>query len=251
MAKSLVLPEIKITKQLDPSKYIQVPNALGFRSSFRGKQRVPVISRVQEFNGIDFDNTHKAIYQDSGGVLQMSPPRIFIPHLINVSQAYYSNGEHKLHHSAGEALSDDEVKKLYKKIFTDSWIWLNASFKFRKEEGKLQSYLLTYYVGEDKEGNSELKSKESKLEKCLMDDMNDVNLNLGNFTKQGLPKQQKGLTQEDNLGKNICFYSPSNNSVARFLANSDRAGLYCDRNPSDSVDELGVFAYAEGVVETN
>ena len=247
MDKRLILPNI--TRKLDHSKYIQVPNALGFRSSFRGKQRVPVISRVQEYNGNTFEDTHKAIYQDRVGVLQMSPPAIFVPHLINVSKAHKSNGEYKLYNAVGEPLSDSEVKSLYNNLFTKCWTWLNAGFEFKKEERKLQRYFLHYKVKEDKDRNLELDVKKSELEKCLMKSDVLISPLINNFNNQGLPKLSVVLNEDYEIGKNIYFDKPENNCVAWFSANSGRADLNCNRDPSYSNSALGVFAYAEGVAE--
>lgn len=247
--KSLTLPEIKITRSLNPEEYIQVPNALGFRSSFRGKVKLPVISRVQEYNGMNFEDTHKAIYENTGSVLRMPSPSIFVPHLINVSQAHKSNGEHKLYNAAGETLSDAEVKELYKELFEDSWVWLNAGFEFKKQEGKLQRYLLNYQMEEGKKGSLELKSKTSKLEKCLMKDDVLVPLSLDSFNSQGLPRQRILLAENYKVGENIPFFYSRNNSVAGFDAVSGWAVLYCCRDPSGSNSGLGVFVYAEGVAK--
>ncbi|MBI2452556.1 hypothetical protein HYV50_05805 [Candidatus Pacearchaeota archaeon] len=71
------------------------------------------------------------------------------------------------------------------------------------------------------------------LEKCLM---KDRNIDLNSFNKQGLPTRK---------GTDFFYYSPRENYVARFGANSDGADLYCGRSPGDSSSSLGVFACAE------
>lgn len=51
----------------------------------------------------------------------------------------------------------------------------------------------------------------------------------------------KSRKQEYKQGKNIYYWYPRKNSVARFYAGSGRALLYCYGNSSGSDPTLGVF----------
>ena len=72
--------------------------------------------------------------------------------------------------------------------------------------------------------------------------MKDHRVDLASFNKQGLP------TKEGN-DFNYWFPRSNNNSVARFGANSDRAGLVCNGYPQFSDSALGVFVCAEGAAK--
>ena len=78
------------------------------------------------------------------------------------------------------------------------------------------------------------------LEQCVMEDY-VVDLE---FNKQGFPVR-KSNEQDYIRGKNIKFWYPRKDSVARFYANSYGAILLCVRYPSDSNEGLGVFACAK------
>jgi hypothetical protein len=51
-----------------------------------------------------------------------------------------------------------------------------------------------------------------------------------------------GLPKSDVPNGDLYYYKPANGRVAWFSAYSGRAGLYCNRDPSDSSDSLGVRA---------
>ena len=102
--------------------------------------------------------------------------------------------------------------------------WSDAYFE-QREDGL---YILT--------GN---KTKAEKLDEAtLMEDRTPgISLDswLENPTNHGLPRKnvKKG---------NLYYWHPRNGIVARFDADSDRTGLFCDRFPSDRVAYLGVRA---------
>ena len=108
--------------------------------------------------------------------------------------------------------------------------WLDANFKVEKNE----LYLLT-----------ENESKKEKLEDCLMEDKNlgillEDWINGKNISSQGLPN--KNISSG-----NLYYWYPrsDNNSVARFIANGDRADLDCNRYPFFTGSNLGVRAVKE------
>jgi hypothetical protein len=103
--------------------------------------------------------------------------------------------------------------------------WIDALFE-EKEDGM---YVLT--------GN---KSKEKKLEPCLME---DSKISLDNYvqdshTKQGMPskKVQSG---------DLYFEAPTNGAVAFYAYNSS-ASFSCGRDPSSRISNLGVRAVYAG-----
>ncbi len=110
--------------------------------------------------------------------------------------------------------------------------WLDADFKYLT--GKLW-----IYSSHTLDGNGKLiPNYREKLESCLMEDATpgiDFDYWLKNATKQGLPPK-------NNSSGDLYYWCPDkdNNSVARFVADSDGAGLYCDGNPTFTDSSLGV-----------
>ena len=111
--------------------------------------------------------------------------------------------------------------------------WLDADFKLENNE------LFMYYHEFD--SNGKIIPQKIKLDNTtlMQDKTPGISLDswLTDATSQGLPK--KGITNGD-----LYYWFPrsNNNSVARFLADSDRANLDCNWIPSGSYDNLGVRA---------
>ncbi|MBI2673585.1 hypothetical protein HYX19_04950 [Candidatus Woesearchaeota archaeon] len=124
---------------------------------------------------------------------------------------------------------DDEFQKTYKDITEEGnqgrAEWLDADFKV------INGVLHINY--NHRAVNGELKPQNSEpLESCLME---DCNVNLTNFNRQGLPTKK---------GVDFFYLFPrqDNNSVVRFGTNSVGAYLYCNVNPRDLDASIGVRA---------
>ncbi len=93
-------------------------------------------------------------------------------------------------------------------------------------------------------GNGEVVAQEiERLEGHLMKDKDPgISLEhwLNNPTKQGLPQENSGQGDLD-------YWHPKDRAVARFYADSVRAGLDCNGNPGYSGSVRGVFACAENL----
>ena len=103
--------------------------------------------------------------------------------------------------------------------------WLDAYFIYKNDE---------MYIAYDHRlvGNTLRPSHTQKLEDCLEE---EEYIDLMSANSQGLPTK-KVKKQE------IYYYPPSKNTIARFVANSGRADLYCFGNPSYADAALGVRA---------
>ena len=108
--------------------------------------------------------------------------------------------------------------------------WLNARFV---EHNKGFKNLGIETLELDSSGNA--RKKTEPLEQCLWEDcFADIN----SFNKQGLLTKPYGSGYEQ--GKNVHFYYPREESVARFDAGSGGAGLLCGRYPDYSSSSRGV-----------
>jgi hypothetical protein len=148
-------------------------------------------------------------------------------------------------------ISKSETRELWDYISSTSnrpkgvcWTWLDALFKADRVKGL---YMETDHRVVMQAGNKVLKGAGVSLDSHLTNTDGLVDLS---FNKQGLAttKSQKSNYAQ---GKNIYFWYPRENAVARFVANSDGAYLYCYRYPSYSNSSLGVFACAEGTPQKN
>ena len=134
--------------------------------------------------------------------------------------------------SLGDA-SKQEIESILDNILTvrSPWRaeWLDA--KFEKKDRLYINY-------NHRTINDKLQAQNSEpLESCLMEDCWADVLN-GN--KQGLPTRELAQNQRE-----IYYWHPKENYVARFGAGSGRADLDCNRDPSDSSASLGVFSVCE------
>ena len=217
-------PNLNVQNNINKSDYIVIPNT------------DILISREELYKGKTWNDAHYAL-QENG--LFMPTPAIFMDYFLKVKEA--EEGKISLNYSDGNPLNKKEAKNLWKYLTTNfdngCWTWLDSLFK--KEKNKW--YIYTDHKVVKKNNNKELAGNKNELEQCLREDAY-VTLD---FNKQGLPKTRSS-NQNYQQGNNIYFYHPKENSVARFNAYLDRAGLNCVGDPSDSISVLGVFACARG-----
>ena len=219
------------------SKFIQV----GINGIY-GKPVVISPFEMEGYNNKNYNNTHRMLLRNG---LYMPTPFIFMTHFKNVMDAIQGRG--KLLYADGTEVEEELKVDIYKHLTEDfkdayggenpgAWTWLNAQF----EEG--DEWKLKTVIGID-EAKKKLKIKTETLESFLEEDCL-VDLS---FNSQGLPKPDaRSVSQEYKKRKNIYFYQPQDNAVARFNANSDGARLNCNGNPSVRDASLGVFGCAEG-----
>ena len=127
---------------------------------------------------------------------------------------------------------EQEYQELYNEIteVRSPWRanWLDAYFEKRKDG----FYILTAN-----------KKKAEKLENCLMKNKTpgislEQWISSTNITSQGLPSPN--IDDGD-----LYYWCPENGKVARFFADSGRAGLNCFRDPDYRDSNLGVFGVAD------
>ncbi len=109
--------------------------------------------------------------------------------------------------------------------------WLDAKFNV---EPQTSSSFISYDHRLQSDGTLKPEVNMEKLENHVKD---NCWIDESSFNKQGLPTKKSSK-------QNLYYWGPSNNSVAGFVANSDRAYLYCCRIPSNSYSALGVRATA-------
>ncbi len=148
-------------------------------------------------------------------------------------------GKLKLYNVSGKEIDKQTLKNYFNDIYAvkSPWRaeWIDTDFKV--EDRKL--YLKDNHIL-DKNGNL-ISSRTKELQKntLMKDKVSGISLTdfLTNPTQQGLPRK---TTKKGEL----YYWNPlsDNNSVAWFSADSSRAGLGCDRSPSDRNANLGVRA---------
>ena len=137
---------------------------------------------------------------------------------------------------------------LYERLTADCWI--NLATYFKKDDQGHFCIETSYCAATENKfeglfGNS-VQSIVSPLEKCIMNANGClIDLNPRSFNKQGLAIK-KSTYQGYQRGKHIHFYSPIDDAVARFYADSVRADLDCYGVPQYSVASLGVLVCTEG-----
>ena len=139
-----------------------------------------------------------------------------------------SRNKKNLYNGKGEKVDSRVLEVLYNEIWgkRDPWRaeWLDT--RFVEEQG-------TLYVEHghtlDASGNLVYVHKEP-LEECLK---SNNYFSIRSINRQGLPTK---TSSKDTY----YFGDPSNGSVARFVADSGRAGLVCDWYPQDADAGLGV-----------
>lgn len=209
-----VYTEKAIIKIQNPENYIQIPDTN------------TVIAINETHNNMNYENTHKAVLTDGFFIPTLD---LWSKHLTSVIEAY--KGNTTLYDAKGNPFPQDKLAKLYGELTRNCWAWLNARFPKGNGFNNLDLETITGI----NQGN--LVTKIEPLEECLMQDCY-VTLD---FTSQGLPIKELPI-QEYIQGENILYWHPIENSVARFLASSDWAGLLCNRLPQYSDSVLGVRA---------
>jgi len=225
------------------AKYIQV--------GINGIHGQPVVIspyELDDFNNKTYDDTHVKLIESD---LYMPTPKIFRTHFNNVVAAH--KGERNLLHADGTQVHQGVVTEMFRHMtqaYIDIyktgqggvWTWLNA--RFVKGDGHNELDLETVVGIGKKKGKFEV--DKVKLAPYLISDC-FVDLS---FNNQGL-SSSRSPQEKYKKGENIYFYYPRKDCVARFVADSDRANLYCYGNPSDSYASLGVFGCAEGASAQN
>ena len=219
---------LNIPASINKSDYIIMPNAPN-----------TIISNYELFkqDKLNWENSHYKLAENG---LWMPNAELFMPYFLKLKEA--SEGRITLQYADNNPVPLDKAKDLWKYLTTDFntgvWTWLDD--KFVEINGNL--YLeAEHRVVIDNNGNKTLKANKSNpLEQCIMNDC----FVEPSFNKQGLATTESN-EQDYIRGKNIKFWYPRKDSVARFVANSLRANLNCDRNPSYSDEGLGVFACAK------
>lgn len=217
-----------------PDEYIQIPNTniliAQFRPDFtKGFKWLPNDQTKLQSEGV--------FYQLSQRGLTMPTPAQYMSFFNNVIDAY--NNKIQLHYANATPLTKQQIEDLYKHQTTahiqgGEWTWLNA--RFVKGSG-FKNLDLETVVNVNSDGT--LTTAKEPLSDCIDKDCY-VDLE---FNQQGFPIK-KSKTQEYFQGKNIYFYYPRENYVARFLADSDRASLNCGRYPDYRDASLGVRCVA-------
>jgi len=210
---------LQVNANIDPSEYVRIPST------------DILIARKEKFQNLNWEDTHYKLAENG---LFMPAPALFIKYFSDVISA--REKKLKIYDGNNKELSKDEIQKLYNYLTEkQSWhgSWLDA--KFVKMGSNLE--LETEHKVILNKGKKELQGKRYPLEKCLTEDC-FAELK---FNKQGLAVE-KSKKQDYKQGENIYFWYPREGQVARFGANSDRANLNCNRNPTNTNSVLGVFS---------
>ncbi len=236
--KPVVTPqkkESKIIAKVNPRDYIHL-GLIGLT----GQPICISMTEIEGSNNKNYEDTHKFLLEQG---LYMPTPQIFMHFFKEVISA--NKGKGGLYYADGFKLSNLDVNKIFKNLTSNynnkfrnmdmgSWTWLNSGFIHGSGCMGLDLETVTGLNGD---GN--LKTKIVPLEEC-MDRDTFVELD---FNTQGLPKY--AFLDQYKSGKNIYFYGPRKNCVAKFGASSGRASLDCDRNPADTLTSIGSFACFE------
>ena len=167
------------------------------------------VAKQRTLHGETWPDTHEKL-QSQGSRMLIIPE--FITFVKYLKQGYPDRTE-------AESILDDilTARNPYRAE------WLDADFKVVNEIPRI-NYNHKIVNGILQPQNSE------PLESCLM---KDCKVDLASFNRQGLPTKK---------GNDLNYWFPrlDNNSVARFVANSGRAGLDCYGDPQNSDSALGV-----------
>ena len=209
-----------VNANINPDEYVIIP------------QENKVIAYNQGFNNLDYNGTHLELAKNG---LFMPTPRTFTAHLTNVIKAH--EGGTVLYYASGKLMYAKEANDLYRKLMRNCWSWLNARFS-EIILGKGFKYIeLETITGVNKR---ELITKREPLEQCLAE-KRYANME---FNKHGLAVSAS-ISQNYQQGKNIYFYPPKADCVARFNARLGGVYLCCDGSPDLLYSSLGTFACAD------
>jgi len=153
----------------------------------------------------------------------------------NIVESYKDNKK-VLFDSAGNSIKKGIIDDLYKFLTSDynigSWYNMNALF-----ENRNGIWIMKEAINYDKP-KDELIFQEKQI---IVPITKDCYVNFNNLTAEGFPKE-KHSNKTYAQGENIHYWYPRNGCVARFLADSVRANLDCDWDPSNTDSSLGVHA---------
>jgi hypothetical protein len=197
-----------------------------------GNEATSAISMIQGFNGKNYLDTHSNVI--SAGLYIPSSAK-FMPQVRNVNEALKETIP--LYDTSGKLIEGERLNKYAQTINRASWVWLNSGFPKGKGFNGLDLATIT---GLDERGNPVMSI--APLEDCLEE---DCWADLESLNKQGFPTK-KAPIESYKPGKTFYFWTPREGAVARWFANSGRAGLICGRFPANRSGSLGVFASAEG-----
>ena len=221
---------LTISTSINPIEYLQIPNS-----------NIIIAKYEPDWTkGFNYEIAHKTVLNKG---LFIPTPDIFMRHFLNVLSAYNSGGN--LYDGNANQVIGKELEDVYFHLTKDringgAWSWLNGKFVTGTGANNLD---LEKISGIDASGNlitNKARLEQCVSEKCFID---------STFNSQGLPVN-KSQNQSYIQGQNVYFWIPVKDKVARFGADSGRAGLYCDWDPADSNASLGVFTCAEGVAKS-
>lgn len=143
-------------------------------------------------------------------------------------------GEINVYTVSGNKLDSKFLEKVFNDIYKvqDPWRseWIDAYFKIDRKE-MFVNYHISY-----KNGN--IVKRSEKLDENTM--MEKSRISLDDYLDKGSTKQ--GLPKFNIKRGDFDYWAPENEEVARFDADSSRAVLYCNWDPSDWFSFLGVRA---------
>ena len=183
------------------------------------------VAKNRDLNGLSWDQATDKIYNQGvnigGQRAEMPTPFEFMSYV-----KYLLSGKiNGLPESERQTIIEDILK-------TGNYRgnWLNAKF-VKQAQGFNNFGMETLTL----DSSGKTVKRVAPLEQCLWQ---DGWADLNSFNNQGLLKKSYGSNYEQ--GKNVYFWYPRENAVARFIADSGRAGFYCYRNPTGTNASLGV-----------
>src|SRR3989344_3439343 len=141
---------IKVSAEIDKREYIQIPGHDALISMFE----------PEEFKGYNWDEMHIKAGEKR---LQMAPPSLFIPSLVNVIKAH--NRKSVLYDGLGNPLSEERAEEVYTHLISGAWSYLDAKYKFDKKAG-IWHIQTDHQIIKEKDERI-FTFRESPLRKCL------------------------------------------------------------------------------------
>ena len=179
------------------------------------------VAKTKEFFNKNWYEAHEALAKENSQMLTIRQG-------IDLIKLLKSG---KVYDGLKSKLNDAEIVQLLNEIaeVRSPWRaeWLDGRFVQKDDEWHLL------------QGHKYNASKSGKLEDKIIAGNNvkinpiikNFYFNINDADKYGLPTKE---------GKGLYYWHPTNESVARFLAYSDGAGLNCNRVPSNSYSDLWV-----------
>jgi len=215
-SKTEKIEPVEFNLNLTKSDYVHIP-----------KQEFVTAIAETDFN-LNYEEVHKAVLKKGLAVPEISQFMTFHNYIIDC----YKNKK-QIFDAGGNPLSNKIKNDLYKQLTENCWTWLNGLFHLSGDKKTIEKV-----IGLD--SNDILLTKREDLENYLE---KDCYVDFIKLNKQGIPNSNAKFFKQDFVeGKNIYFYQPVDERVARFYADSDRAYLYCCRDSSGRGSSLGVRA---------